>query len=291
MHGEFMQEPVRHIQGEGCSTCGYITFGLKLKKTTKQFIDESIKIHGDKYDYSKVIYKTSVDKVIIICKMHGEFEQTPDNHLRGNGCIKCQYLNQGLKSRKSTDDFIKKAKEIHGNKYDYSEVEYITCMKKVVIICKEHGKFEQVPNSHSRGNGCPRCNCSNQYSKSQIEWLEFISKYYNIYIQHAVNNEEYKIPNTNLKADGYCKETNTVYEYHGDYWHGNPLIFNQKDKSFFGKTYGELYENTLKREQKIKELGYNLVVMWENDWIKINKSIKKIQNKFRNSYYNIKKLI
>ena len=97
-----------------------------------------------------------------------------------------------------------------------------------------------------------------------------------------MNDEEFRIPITNYKADGYCQKTNTIYEFHGDYWHGNPKIFNPNDlNKTVGKTYGELYEDTLKREQEIKNLGFNLEIMWESDWNKINKSIKKLQKKIR----------
>jgi hypothetical protein len=111
-------------------------------------------------------------------------------------------------------------------------------------------------------------------SKLQIQWLDFTSKIHNITIQHGKNGEEFKIPNTRFKADGYCKETNTIYEFHGDYWHGNPNIYKPSEKTYFGKTFSELYENTLKREQQIKNMIFNLITMWESDWIKLNKCVK-----------------
>ena len=134
--------------------------------------------------------------------------------------------------------------------------------------------------SHLAGNGCSRC--SKQFSKPQIQWLELVSKLNNIDIQHAMNEGEFTIPTTRYKADGYCESTNTVYEFHGDYWHGNPNIFGANDMNkTCNITHGELYEQTLIKEQAIKDLGYNLVTMWEADWNRINNSIKKIQMKFR----------
>lgn len=158
-------------------------------------------------------------------------------------------------------------------------------MKKVIIICKEHGEFKQSPNAHCghQQQGCPKCNLQHHISKLQIQWLDFISKIRNITIQDGKNGEEFKIPNTRFKADGYCKETNTIYEFHGDYWHGNPNIYNPCEKTYFGKTFGELYEKTLKREQQIKDIGFNLITIWESDWIKLNKCIKILQRKYRNS--------
>ena len=125
-------------------------------------------------------------------------------------------------------------------------------------------------------------NVNNGFSKPSILWLDFLSKLYNIYIQHAHNDGEYVITTTKYRSDGYCKENNTIYEFHGDYWHGNPKKFNPDDiNEITKKTFKDLYDETLIRENKIKELGYNLVVIWENDWKKINKCIKILQQKFR----------
>ena len=112
----------------------------------------------------------------------------------------------------------------------------------------------------------------------------FISILHNINIQHAKNGGEFTIPNTKYKADGYCKDTNTIYEFHGDEYHGNPKINNFNHMSYFGIKYGDLYQKTLQREQLIRDLGYNLVVMWEHDWKTINKSIKILQRKFRSNH-------
>ena len=133
--------------------------------------------------------------------------------------------------------------------------------------------------------GCPKCS-KKGYSKPQILWLDFLSKLYNINIQHACNDGEYVITTTKYKADGYCKENNTIYEFHGDYWHGNPKVFNEDGINEITKlTYKELYDKTLIRDNKIKELGYNLVTIWENDWKKNNSSIKILQQKFKKYHY------
>ena len=96
------------------------------------------------------------------------------------------------------------------------------------------------------------------------------------------SNQEYRIKNTKWKADGYCAETNTIFEFHGDFWHGNPKLYLETDKNnVSNKTMGYLYKKTLEREQKIKDLGYNLITMWEYDWTKINKSIKILQQKIK----------
>ena len=125
---------------------------MSIKKTIEEFIKQSIKVHGNKYDYSLSIYVTSKIKVKIICLEHGVFEQTPDQHLQGYGCNKC---NGGIKLTKT--EIIKNFKNSHNNKYNYSLVNYKNSHTKVKIICTEHGVFEQTPNSHKRGNGCPKC--------------------------------------------------------------------------------------------------------------------------------------
>lgn len=115
------------------------------KLTTEIFINKAKTIHENKYDYSLVDYKNAKIKVKIICKIHGEFEQLPSGHLTGYGCYKCSG-GGGIVS--NTNDFIEKANKIHNFKFDYSLTKYINAKEKIKIICKEHGVFEQTPNSH-----------------------------------------------------------------------------------------------------------------------------------------------
>ena len=122
----------------------------------KKFIKTSSKLHKNKYDYSKVVYNKNYNKVIIICPQHGEFLQEPSNHIRGQGCDMC--LNESLKL--TTKQVIEKFKKTHRNIYDYSKVEYIHNKSSVIIICKKHGEFKQIPNKHIIGQGCPRCRMS-----------------------------------------------------------------------------------------------------------------------------------
>ena len=273
-HGRFYQSPVVHLKGCGCNTCGDIEGHKKTTSNSKEFIEKSIKIHGDKYDYSNVKYINSHSKVCIICNKHGRFYQSPVVHLRGCGCNTCAGPNSC-----TTENFIEKSIKIHGDKYDYSNVKYINNTTKICIICNKHGEFQQTPADHLAGCGCSKCN--KKYSKKQIDWLNFISIYYNLNIQHAENKGEYTINNSNFKADGYCKENNTIYEFHGDLYHGNPEKYDKDYITYIGKTSGELFDKTKEREEFIKKQGYNLVVMWENDWKKINNSIKILQNNIK----------
>jgi hypothetical protein len=151
-HGEFEQVPSSHVFGQGCPKCG------RKRTTQNDFIIKSNKIHNNKYDYSKVNYINSSEKVIIICDEHGEFEQRPNQHLiKKQGCPKCGTLKQIENNTFTTEEYIIKAQEIHNNTYDYSKLIYTQAIKKVDIICKEHGLFEQRACNHLLGAGCPKC--------------------------------------------------------------------------------------------------------------------------------------
>jgi hypothetical protein len=245
-HGEFEQIPRGHILGKGCPTCG----GSE-KLTKHQFLTQADKKHKSKYDYSKTNYINARTKVIIVCPKHGEFEQVPFSHLIGKGCSACSG-NKKL----TTKEFTQKANFIHNNKYDYSMVNYKTNKKNVIIICFTHGQFEQTPDNHLSGRGCPHCTKS--ISKLSQQWLDKLN----------VKIREFKIPYTNYKVDGYDQETNTAYEFYGDMWHGNPLIYKRDDINPVNKKpCGQLYDETIKRENILKLMGYKIITIWESDWL------------------------
>ena len=151
-HGEFKQYPYYHLKGIGCPKCS------GRNKTNEEIIKKFREIHDNKYDYSKLNYVRSKEKLTIICKKHGEFKQLFNNHLKYE-CPRCSgkiVLNE---------DFIEKSNMVHDYKYDYSKTKYIKASEKVTIICKIHGDFEQNANSHFMGIGCPKCSSS----KGEIE--------------------------------------------------------------------------------------------------------------------------
>lgn len=127
------------------------------KLTTEEWIQKAKAIHGDRYDYSKTEYVNKDIPVEIICSEHGSFMQIPYVHLRGSGCPICGRFRIDKAHSLTTKQFIEKAKEIHGNKYDYSKVNYIKNTIPIIIICLEHGEFEQLPRVHLAGHGCPEC--------------------------------------------------------------------------------------------------------------------------------------
>ena len=144
------------------------------KKTREEFIKEATEIHNGKYDYSKVEYNGAHTKVCIICPEHGEFWQRPYAHTKGQDCPKCANKNKGVYCRSSKEEFIKKGREVHGDKYDYSKVHYVNRRTKVYIICHEHGDFKQTPHNHLKGNGCPIC--SGRYVPTTEEWIDLAHK-------------------------------------------------------------------------------------------------------------------
>lgn len=140
---------------------------------TSSFIEKARKVHGDCYDYSCSNYINANTKIEIICEKHGKFSQLPRKHLSGQRCPECakSVLNEDRKLSQS--EYIKRAKEKHGDKYDYSKCNYINSLTKVAIICKEHGLFWQAPHAHTRGSGCPKCSSTSSIHKNVTNNEEF----------------------------------------------------------------------------------------------------------------------
>lgn len=218
IHGVFYQTPHHHIQRkQGCGKCRYINISKKTRSTKENFIKKAKEKHGDKYDYSLVNYINRKTKVKIICKEHGVFEQEPHNHIRGQECGRCAGLY------KTNEHVINQAKKTHGNKYDYSLVDYIANDKKIKIICKEHGVFEQLTYAHIKtGQGCPRCFGLYKTSEQFISDSKIIHgnkyDYYLVDYKHSKRKVKIKCqthgmfeqtPNMHLKGQGcpICRES------------------------------------------------------------------------------------
>lgn len=151
-HGEFKQVPKDHMKGLGCAQCNpsYLLDGEK-------FIEKAKQIHQDFYKYDNVKYINSKTKVAITCQIHGEFMMTPNSHLAGQGCFLCRNEKIAKHFLSPVESVISRFKQVHSDKYDYSSVEYIRGDIKVKIICPIHGLFEQRPEDHLTGRGCPSC--------------------------------------------------------------------------------------------------------------------------------------
>lgn len=268
-HGSFEQAPMSHLKGSGCPICAQISRNQTRTLSTEEFVRRAKEVHGTTFKYAKVRYTSSSANITITCKKHGDFQQRPNNHLNGQGCPKCCYEERGARRSKDLSHFLEKAKEVHGNLYDYSKTLYEASKLPVKIKCRVHGMFEQTPNNHLRGQHCPKCQQAG-YSKLAIQWIEEEARKRKLKnVQHAKTAGEYRIPGTKLRVDGYHAKTNTVFEFHGDCWHGNPSVFKPTSRPHpFNRdlTAKQLYLNTMEREYLLKSLGYKVVSIWEHDY-------------------------
>lgn len=224
-HKPFLMKPDKHyLKGQGCSYCSG-----KHQYSTEEFIEKSNKIHGiGRYDYSKTKYINSQTKVIIICHNHEEpyeFSQFANVHLQGHGCKKCQYDKLKMLCEMTKDEFIKRAKKIHNDLYDYSQVIYDCYDVEVSILCKKHHKiFKQTPHAHLNGQGCPLC----RSSKGEITIRNYL-------INNKIEFEEQKRfddckDKRKLPFDFYLSQYNLCIEYDG-IQHFNSNSFNFKKES------------------------------------------------------------
>jgi very-short-patch-repair endonuclease len=147
-----------------------------MRVTTKAFIEKARRVHGDRYDYSKVDYRNARTKVTVSCREHGDFQQTPDSHGRGIGCPTCGHVVTGKKRRLSQDEFIEKARAVHGELYDYSATHYSSSESPVEIRCLGHGVFRQAPNNHLYGRGCPQCGRERTARSHQLTTEKFVAE-------------------------------------------------------------------------------------------------------------------
>lgn len=166
-HGLFRKRLSRFLSGSGCPKCSG-----KVRLTKEEFIEKARKVHGDKYDYSKVEYVNAHTRVCIICLEHGEFWQTPTNHLNGNGCPKCKLEKLSKLFSSNIEEFSKKGTIVHNGKYTYKMSDYVNNSTPLLITCPIHGEFWQLPHNHLQGKGCPKCN----ESKLEKELIDIFDK-------------------------------------------------------------------------------------------------------------------
>lgn len=247
----------QHIYGTGHCKCYF----KHNKHTTESFIKLSKNIHGDKYDYSSLIFSNTSKKIKILCKTCNKFfYQLPNSHLSGHGCPNCVSKNNSDRFRSTKEKFIEKAKNIHGDKYDYSLVQYLGNKIKVKILCNTClNYFYQKPNTHiSRGgSGCPYCSKCKITSKGEKEVLKYIQT---IYFGKIIENDRKLLNGKEL--DILIPDLNLAFEYNGEYWH------NKREQESPGYHF-------LKEEQ-CRQAGIELINIWENDWKTSKKEIKHL---------------
>ena len=252
IHGMKSQSLHNHLK-YGCTGCNQKH--QNKKKTNQEYVEEANLVHDCFYDYSNLDYIGINSNIIISCPIHGKFKQNALRHLNGRGCPNCFKEN----SKIYFEFFVNRSNLIHENFYFYDEKSYVNTTIKTKIICPEHGEFWQAPHYHMLGKGCSVCGRYYRVSKKEIAWLNLI----NI-------KKEWRgliIPSTKLIADALDLESKIVYEFYGDYYHGNPKIYkSNKLNPTANKTYGQLYQETLNREQRIKDIGYQVVSIWENEF-------------------------
>ena len=263
----------------GCRTCADREISLRQSYTQPQWIELAIAKHGDTYLYHNVTYVNSQTDVCIICPKHGEFQQTPAMHLGGRGCRKCgieRCIASKLYTEADLEEAFVNARILHNGRYEYTRIFRDECRLMIEMRCPTHGIITQRLDHHLHGHGCDRC--VPKHSKQQIEWLTYCSIRHPG-IRHAENYGEYRIPGTNYKADGFDDtDTNTVYEYQGDFWHGNPSVFSPLDiNPRTNTTYGFLFKRTQMKIADIKSRGYRVVEVWEREWETGKKAVVAIQ--------------
>lgn len=238
IHGEFYQSPISHLKGKGCQKCNG-----GVRDTTEVFIEKARKIHGDKYDYSKVEYKNSHTNVCIICPKHGEFMQIPNNHLCGNGCKKCR--TDKMKEILSFDkqQFIERSNAVHNGKYDYSKIKYINAKTPIEIICPLHGIFKQIPDNHLKGCGCPKC--GKIKSKPEEEIIEILKP-----LECEQGNRKIL---DGKEIDVYIPSLKIGIEYNGLLWHS--------------ESYGKDKYYHLDKLNECEKKGVKLIQIFEDEWV------------------------
>jgi len=276
-HGVFLQMPHNHLNGKGCDDCANILRGLHIRNTQVEFIEKSSIIHNNKYDYSEANYTLNKNKITIGCPIHGWFYQTAAGHLSGKGCKKCAGILTGNANRKSVDEFESNAIKIHGDKYDYSFVEYERENIKVNIKCHIHGIFSQTPNSHLQGHGCRRCHNSKGESKIEGFLINKRIKYHAEYMFSDCINPKtgYK-----LRFDFYIPSKSICIEFDGMYHYPpgdsrGPTSIYHSEQGYDGNKYRDGIKN-----QYCKDNGLDLIripFFEMKQWLNENSKLSKTQ--------------
>ena len=296
-HGEFKRFPKNFLKGNGCSGCHDRTDkSVDPEILRENFIKKANKKHGDKYDYSKVDIEK--EKITIICKKHGEFKEKPKYHLAGNGCPICGLEERAKSQAKTTEQFIEEAKKIHGDKYDYSKVDYKNNKEEVIVICPEHGEFLIIPVKLLEGQGCPKHVGRDRTTEEAIADIE--RKYPGVY-----DFSKFNYVNAATKSILVCKKHNQIVECSykelmsfdrkccRKEWQSKPNLYIKElldglgIKSLPEHTFTDCrYKNKLPFDFYLPD--YNTVIEYQGEWhyfdFKGGMEIQQIRDKIKRNY-------
>lgn len=253
IHGVwYKQKPNNFSLGKaGCVHCrrGKKHLASKIRITNDQYIAECRSIHGDTYDYSKTDYVSAHKPVIIGCRIHGEFEQIARLHKKGAGCRQCGFERTKQVQLGTLEEFLTAAKEIHGDRYDYSKFEYKGNLIPSTIICKIHGEWAQAPKDHKNGSGCHKCGFFGP-SQPELEIGEFIR---GLGVEYLEGDREVIKPQ---ELDIYIPDRRLAIEYNGLYYHSEKFV----DSRYH-----------LDKTEKCLAKGIDLIQIFEDEWACENK--------------------
>lgn len=220
----FNQTPMSHVNRSAPCGCPHCRYEIRKQSkpyttlTTETFIKKAKETHKRLYDYSNVDYVNSATKIVITCVDHGNFEQTPNNHLTGQGCPACaleEKINRVTKTRLTTTQFIKRASQVHNNLFSYNNTKYVSSIKPIIVTCIHHGDFQiKRAEKHLYGQGCPSCTHASQPEILIASILEGLDV---VYIKQQ-KFEECRSPFTSrhLAFDFFLPDLNTLIEYDGE---------------------------------------------------------------------------
>jgi hypothetical protein len=255
-HDEITITPYQHLNSStGCQKCS----GCH-RRTKEEFINASIKIHGDKYDYSNIEYIDNQTDISIYCKKHKNyFIQKPAMHLSGQGCILCGYENSSQKRKYTKEDFLQMAKEAHTNNLDdYSLIEYVNISTKINIKCNIHGSYPSLPVDHIRGHRCSKCGKDKLSLQFRLTLEDFIKRSNTIH-NNFYDYSEVKYINTEIKVDIKCPQHGIFSQTPHNHLNG------AKCPTCKTKTESKLLE-------KVKIIYPTIKPQFKSDWCKNKKT-------------------
>lgn len=268
---EFKKPPKQLVYEKfGCPKCALQARSDTQARPWRRFLREAKETHGDAFTYHKEANRDNYGNSYVVdrtCNTCNTRElQSIASHLGGNGCKTCSGMR-----KHTTESFVALSKKIWGlDQFDYTQVTYVNNKVPVTLKCTKSGhEFQCAPSNHFSKRGCPHCSIKKFVSAGETEWLDSLR------VPKANRNPWINVNGQKFNVDGLMGMT--IYEYYGDFWHGNckrfpPTMINK----FNGLTMQELYDHTIVREQLLREGGYVVITMWEQQWMQLRKTRKPI---------------